>query len=115
MPSIHTMKQIPLMYWKNHITPLTSAHLFQYLLLLFSSIRLQVDSQSCFSFARRDSHVQMGIVDTSTELLYGDPLLCQQIVTHDPSISFFHADIVKFPFTNDIILAGEHVFFFKTQ
>lgn len=115
MPSIQTMKQIPLMYWKNHITSLTSAHLFQYLLLLFSSIRLQVDSQSCFSFARRDSHAQMGIVDTPTELLYGDPLLCQQTVTQDPSISFFHADIVKFPFTNDIILAGEHVFSFKTQ
>lgn len=55
----------------------------------------------------------MGIVDTPSELLYGDPPLCQQTVLHDPSLSFFHTDIVKFPFTNDIILAGEKCILFQ--
>lgn len=81
----------------------------------FFNIHLQVDSQSCFSFAGRDDNAQMGIVDTPSELFYSDHPLCQQTVTQDPSLSFFHTDIVKFPFTNDIILVGENVFSFKTQ
>lgn len=57
----------------------------------------------------------MGIVDAPSELLNGDPLLCHQTVAQDLSLSFFHSDTFKVPYTDDIILSGENVLSYKRQ